>query len=324
MKLNRAQVNLDDGVALDVPVSNARPSTATGPRCSITGAEGGATARTAPPPAPPPARRQRLECRRRRPRAGSCSSSDLSDDDSEKKKRAAENADAPPERARRDSHDDSSDSQERGAGAGARGSRGATFEVRTSPAFDLPFYARFGNLCYVDVKMLIAIYYRRRALRAREPTAAARAARVALAELRAMRAEETARAAVGAGAPLARRAGSGNRVRSIVSPRFVTPVVHRGAVFAVGVDFILIEQPFGCGAGGGGSGGALGGRRPGGPVRATAAAAAGGRASAAYAASPARPVLAPARWQPRARQRPARGPRPLVALKEPRRRACSR
>ncbi|XP_026325121.1 SNF-related serine/threonine-protein kinase [Hyposmocoma kahamanoa] len=130
---NLTRVNLDDGIALDVPLSNARPSTATGPRCTPAGVEGGATARTAPPPAPPPARRQRLECRRRRPRAGSCSSSDLSDDDSEKKKRAAENADAPPERARRDSHDDSSDSQERGAGAGARGSRGATFEATRTP-----------------------------------------------------------------------------------------------------------------------------------------------------------------------------------------------
>lgn len=70
-----------------------------------------------------------------------------------------------------------------------------------------------------------------------------------------------------------------------------------------------------CGAGGGGSGGALGWRRPGGAVRAAAAAAAGGRAPAAHAAPPARPVLAPARRQPRARQRPARGPRPLVALK---------
>lgn len=222
MNWNRSQVNLDDGVALDVPLSNARPSTATGPRCS---AEGGATARTAPPPAPPPARRQRLECRRRRPRAGSCSSSDLSDDDSEKKKRAAENADAPPERARRDSHDDSSDSQERGAGAGARGSRGATFEVRTSRSiyrFTLgsEIYATFGV-----VKMLTATYYRRRALRAREPTVAVPAARGAAAELRATRAGGTARPAAGAGAPLAKRAGSGNRVRSIVSPRFVDRVV---------------------------------------------------------------------------------------------------
>ncbi|CAH0398789.1 unnamed protein product [Chilo suppressalis] len=55
------------------------------------------------------------ECRRRR--GGSCSSSDLSDDDSEKKKRAADHR-PPPDRARRDSHDDSSDSQERGSGAG--------------------------------------------------------------------------------------------------------------------------------------------------------------------------------------------------------------
>ncbi|XP_028041805.1 SNF-related serine/threonine-protein kinase [Bombyx mandarina] len=84
--------------------------------------EGGGIATPAPrvpPPAPPPARRNRIECRRRRPRAGSCSSSDLSDDDSEKKKRAAERADVALDGARRDSHDDSSDSQERGAGAGA-------------------------------------------------------------------------------------------------------------------------------------------------------------------------------------------------------------
>ncbi|GBP64509.1 hypothetical protein EVAR_53008_1 [Eumeta japonica] len=74
------------------------------------------------PPAPPPPRRHRLDCRRRRPRAGSCSSSDLSDDDSEsRKKRSTENTDAPPERMRRDSHDDSSDSQERGAGANGSG-----------------------------------------------------------------------------------------------------------------------------------------------------------------------------------------------------------
>ncbi|XP_028172518.1 SNF-related serine/threonine-protein kinase [Ostrinia furnacalis] len=52
------------------------------------------------------ARRGRAECRRRR--GGSCSSSDLSDDDSEKKKRAAEHKPLP-DRARRDSHDDSSD-----------------------------------------------------------------------------------------------------------------------------------------------------------------------------------------------------------------------
>lgn len=228
-------MNLDDAAAFDVPLSAARPSTATSPRCVGSGAEGGATARTAPPPAPPPARRQRLECRRRRPRAGSCSSSDLSDDDSEKKKRAAENADAPPERARRDSHDDSSDSQERGAGAGARGSRGATFEVRT---FDLPFSSRFGSSSYFGSCINDEYYSRRRALRAREPTAAARAARATAAEPRETREAATARPADGAGAPRARRAASENRVRSIVSPRFVDRPVRSRALLAVGVGYI--------------------------------------------------------------------------------------
>ncbi|XP_060802718.1 SNF-related serine/threonine-protein kinase [Amyelois transitella] len=105
------------------------------------GGEGGAGCSApmprVPPPAPPPARRQRMECRRRRPRAGSCSSSDLSDDDSEKKKRAAERADLPADRPRRDSHDDSSDSQERGAGAGGRGgARAAPGGVAGAPGTD--------------------------------------------------------------------------------------------------------------------------------------------------------------------------------------------
>ncbi|XP_072947268.1 SNF-related serine/threonine-protein kinase [Epargyreus clarus] len=112
---NLTKVNLDDEAATTYPLVAMGPA--------LAAAAGGVAppAPRAPPPAPPPARRQRLDCRRRRPRAGSCSSSDLSDDDSEKKKRAADHSDAPGERARRDSHDDSSDSQERGGAAGARG-----------------------------------------------------------------------------------------------------------------------------------------------------------------------------------------------------------
>ncbi|XP_045495479.1 SNF-related serine/threonine-protein kinase-like [Colias croceus] len=109
---NLTKVNLDDSVKtarLSIAQADVALTVATSTRA---------------PPAPPPARRQRLECRRRRPRAGSCSSSDLSDDDSEKKKRAPEHVEPPIERPRRDSHDDSSDSQERGAGA--RGSRPAS------------------------------------------------------------------------------------------------------------------------------------------------------------------------------------------------------
>ncbi|KAL0822474.1 hypothetical protein ABMA28_004531 [Loxostege sticticalis] len=91
-------------------------------------AEGGVSAEAA--------RRGRAECRRRR--GGSCSSSDLSDDDSEKKKRAAEHKPLP-ERARRDSHDDSSDryavgralvAPGGGGGGGGRRRRAARHESR--------------------------------------------------------------------------------------------------------------------------------------------------------------------------------------------------
>ncbi|XP_022130090.2 SNF-related serine/threonine-protein kinase isoform X1 [Pieris rapae] len=99
---NLTKVNLDDGV------KTARLSIA---QDTVSVVESAARA----PPAPPPARRQRIECRRRRPRTGSCSSSDLSDEDSEKKKRAPEHVEPLVERPRRDSHDDSSDSQETGA-----------------------------------------------------------------------------------------------------------------------------------------------------------------------------------------------------------------
>lgn len=53
-------------------------------------------------------------------RTASCSSSDASDDDSEKRKKRAHklNTSAKPFQGRRDSHDDSSDSQEPGTGAG--------------------------------------------------------------------------------------------------------------------------------------------------------------------------------------------------------------
>ncbi|CAH0545846.1 unnamed protein product [Brassicogethes aeneus] len=56
-------------------------------------------------------------------RTASCSSSDASDDDSEKRKKRAHklNASAKPFQGRRDSHDDSSDSQEPGNGCGATG-----------------------------------------------------------------------------------------------------------------------------------------------------------------------------------------------------------
>lgn len=54
-------------------------------------------------------------------RTASCSSSDASDDDSEKRKKQAEklNSSSRPYQGRRDSHDDSSDSQETGAGTGS-------------------------------------------------------------------------------------------------------------------------------------------------------------------------------------------------------------
>lgn len=57
-------------------------------------------------------------------RTASCSSSDASDDDSEKRKKRAHklnNPSAKPFQGRRDSHDDSSDSQEPGTGAGTGG-----------------------------------------------------------------------------------------------------------------------------------------------------------------------------------------------------------
>jgi SNF-related kinase len=57
-------------------------------------------------------------------RTASCSSSDASDDDSEKRKKRAHklnNTSAKPFQGRRDSHDDSSDSQEPGTGAGTGG-----------------------------------------------------------------------------------------------------------------------------------------------------------------------------------------------------------
>lgn len=83
--------------------------------------------------------------------------------------------------------------------------------------------------------MMHASYSRRRALRAPVPTVAAQAARATPAEPRATRAVATAQVADGAGVPLARRAGSGNRVRLIVSLRFVDRVVYSGALLVVGV-----------------------------------------------------------------------------------------
>nr|XP_023026972.1 SNF-related serine/threonine-protein kinase [Leptinotarsa decemlineata] len=64
-------------------------------------------------------------------RTASCSSSDASDDDSEKRKKRAQKLTGTPSKSfevRRDSHDDSSDSQEPGTGVGSSGSGFATLK----------------------------------------------------------------------------------------------------------------------------------------------------------------------------------------------------